>query len=95
MFWRIIFIQDVLPKEVDVETRNYVEISAEINNNILDALIDEVTENCEYKLIRCDDCNKEAEIMDNYWQELEIWLDIVKCKKMCYTLFSFLNKNNI
>ena len=35
-------------------------------------LIEEVTENCEYKLIRCDDCNKEAEIMDNYWQELAI-----------------------
>lgn len=66
------FIQDVLPKEVDVETRNYVEISTEINNNILDTLIEEVTENCEYKLIRCDDCNKEAEIMDNYWQELAI-----------------------
>ena len=28
------FIQDVLPKEVDVETRNYVEISTDINNRI-------------------------------------------------------------
>ena len=66
------FIQDVLPKEVDVETRNYVEISTDINNSILDSLIAEVTENCEYKLIRCDNCNEEVEIMDNYWNELAI-----------------------
>ena len=37
---------------------------------ILIIILTVIVLNCSY--IRCDDYNKESEIMDNYWQELAI-----------------------
>lgn len=66
------FINDVLPKEKDISIKNYEELSNEMNENIINNLIEEVTSNCDIKLKDYTNSDLEVNILNNYWKALNI-----------------------
>lgn len=64
------FIADVLPKKEDTEVNDFTDISKEVNNNVIDGFIEDVTSFNIPVVKEYHKSNEEIDILDNYIEEL-------------------------